>query len=166
MVVRNANRRSDTQFDLAVPGDRGLPPARSRSDGGRRVARRSASSGGGPDQAAGRAALGGRTAVVVWKPGLDGRVGYSLVPLRNAQVPLQLRLLDQDDVARPVSPLYLHDSPPRDSCRFDLRSPAAQPRYRDHIAGSMVWRCVGRTLDRVFLKQRARTPKGRIGHYL
>src|SRR5260370_560994 len=153
----SANRRRNTRIDLPVSFDRGIPLPWSWMDVGGRVDRGSAPLGRGPEPTAGRTALGRCRAVAAWQPDLDVRVGYSVVPFRSDQLLLQLSLLGEDDVAVPGAPFYLHGSPPRDADGPELRSTAAGPIYGVHIAGPVVWRGVGRTLDRVFLKRAFRT---------
>src|SRR5712671_2718207 len=120
MVLRDADRRGDTQFDLAVPGDRGLPPPWSWNNGGSRAGRGPAPVRRGPAQTAGGAAVGKYSTVVAWQRDLDVLIGRSLVPFRIDQVSLQLCLLGEDDVAVPGAPLYVHVSPPRDANGPDL----------------------------------------------
>ena len=67
------------------------------------------------------------------------------------QVLLQLSVLGEDDLAAPGADFHLHRSAPRDPDEPLRRSSAAGPSDRNRVACPVVWRGLGRTLDRIFV---------------
>src|SRR5882724_6178464 len=115
MVLPNGNRRDDSRFRLAVPGDRS-PPSLGFWIGGRcRVDRGYAPLGRGPEQTTGGATLGRCETLVAWWHRCDVRVGDSLVSFRIDQGLLQHSLLGEDVVAVSGASFYLHGLAPHDA---------------------------------------------------
>ncbi len=67
------------------------------------------------------------------------------------QMPLQLRLLDKDDLPRAGAPLHLHGLSSRDADEVGFRSYFDRTIGRGDIAGAVGRRRLGRALDRIFL---------------
>jgi hypothetical protein len=105
-----------------------------------------------PDQTAGRATRGERPAVAHSRRHHDDRVGRSALPGRIDQVPLQLRLLGEDELLAPSASLHVHSLSPRDANEVGFRPHFGRAIGRSDIAGPVGRRRLARALDRIFVR--------------
>src|ERR1051326_7015390 len=159
MVLCDRHGRIHPQLRLALSRHRSCTPAWLRIDAGRGFNRRTPSPRQGPLPAARFAARGQRPTLAARRHSPDVRFRNSVISVGVDQGLLQLRLLDENDLAVPRAALYLHAPPPHHGNGYRVRAAGARAVLGAHVARIVVRSGVGRPLDRILMTASVPIPK-------